>query len=101
MTFNFAQLVAHAATTRELVAGAIIGSGTVSNKQGNLPAPASPTAVWAIAVWPKCVCTKPSKRASRKPAICAGDTVRIEMHDGQGSSIFGAIEQTITHYSER
>jgi fumarylacetoacetate (FAA) hydrolase len=36
MTFNFARLVAHAAMTRELAAGSIIGSGTVSNKQGNL-----------------------------------------------------------------
>ncbi|MYN45123.1 2-keto-4-pentenoate hydratase [Pseudoduganella sp. FT93W] len=102
MTFNFAQLVAHAATTRELVAGTIIGSGTVSNKQGSLHG--SSIANGGVGYCCLAEVRMYETIETGKPQtsyLHFGDTVRIEMHDGQGSSIFGAIEQTITHYSER
>lgn len=55
MTFDFGQLVAHAAKTRHLGAGAIIGSGTVSNKQELTTEPLLKRVVLATAVLPKCV----------------------------------------------
>ncbi|MYM93075.1 fumarylacetoacetate hydrolase family protein [Duganella vulcania] len=102
MTFNFAQLVAHAAATRELAAGTIIGSGTVSNKQGSLHGS-------SIANGGVGYCCLAEVRVyetieSGKPQtgfLKFGDSVRIEMKDEQGASIFGAIEQTVTHYKER
>jgi fumarylacetoacetate (FAA) hydrolase len=102
MTFNFAQLVAHAAATRELAAGTIIGSGTVSNKQGGLHGS-------SIANGGVGYCCLAEVRMyetiesgqPQTPFLKFGDNVRIEMQDAQGASIFGAIEQTVTHYSER
>lgn len=96
MTFSFGQLIAHAARTRELEAGTIIGSGTVSNKQGNL---------WGSSVEHGGVgyCCLAEVRTYEtieqgKPAtpfMSAGDVVRIEMFDGEGHSIFGAIENMV------
>ena len=96
MTFNFAQLIAHAAKSRNLKAGAIIGSGTVSNKQGTDHG----SAVKDGGVGYSCIAEirmietirdgKPST-----PFMQFGDRIRIEMLDGQGHSIFGAIEQQI------
>ena len=102
MTFNFAQLVAHAAATRELAAGTIIGSGTVSNKQGSLHGS-------SIANGGVGYCCLAEVRmyetiesgAPQTGFLKFGDSVRIEMHDAHGASIFGAIEQTVTHYEER
>jgi fumarylacetoacetate (FAA) hydrolase len=96
VTFDFGRLVAHAAKTRELEAGSIIGSGTVSNKQGDL---------WGSSIEHGGVgyCCLAEVRMYEtieqgKPAtpfMRSGDTVRIEMVDGDGRSIFGAIENTV------
>jgi fumarylacetoacetate (FAA) hydrolase len=96
MTFNFAQLIAHAARTRELAAGTIIGSGTVSNKQGGLHGS-------SIANGGVGYCCLAELRmyetieqgAPTTPFLQYGDTVRIEMLDARGASIFGAIDQAV------
>ena len=86
MQFNFAQLVAHAARTRPLSAGTIVGSGTIANEDTSLGAScfAELRTVEALRDG------KPST-----PFMSFGDTVRIEMLDREGNSIFGAIEQKI------
>jgi len=102
MTFNFAQLVAHAAHTRELAAGTIIGSGTVSNKQGSLHG--SSIANGGVGYCCLAEVRMYETIESGKPQtsfLKFGDSVRIEMKDEQGASIFGAIEQTVVHYRER
>jgi fumarylacetoacetate (FAA) hydrolase len=102
MTFNFAQLVAHAAATRELAAGTIIGSGTVSNKQGSLHG--SSIANGGVGYCCLAEVRMYETIESGKPQtgfLKFGDSVRIEMKDEQGASIFGAIEQTVAHYKER
>ncbi|CAN7647288.1 fumarylacetoacetate hydrolase family protein [Duganella sp. LjRoot269] len=102
MTFNFAQLVAHAAATRELAAGTIIGSGTVSNKQGSLHG--SSIANGGVGYCCLAEVRMYETIESGKPKtgfLKFGDSVRIEMKDEQGVSIFGAIEQTVAHYKER
>jgi fumarylacetoacetate (FAA) hydrolase len=102
MTFNFAQLVAHAAATRELAAGTIIGSGTVSNKQGGLHG--SSIANGGVGYCCLAEVRMYETIESGKPQTAFlkfGDSVRIDMRDEQGASIFGAIEQTVTHYAER
>jgi fumarylacetoacetate (FAA) hydrolase len=99
MTFNFAQLIAHAARTRELTAGSIIGSGTVSNKQGGLHGS-------SIANGGVGYCCLAEVRmfetieqgAPVTPFLRFGDTVRIEMFDAGGASIFGAIDQVVAPY---
>ncbi|PHV06773.1 2-keto-4-pentenoate hydratase [Janthinobacterium sp. BJB412] len=102
MTFNFAQLVAHAARTRELAAGTIIGSGTVSNKQGNLHGSSIENGgvgyccLAEVRMYETIEGGKPSTGFLK-----FGDSVRIEMRDEQGASIFGSIEQTVAHYQER
>ena len=96
MTFNFGQLVAHAAKSRNLGAGAVIGSGTVSNKQGTEHG----SAISEGGVGYSCIAEvrmietirdgKPST-----PFMQFGDRIRIEMLDDEGISIFGAIEQQV------
>ena len=101
MTFNFAQLVAHAARTRELCAGSIIGSGTVSNKQGSLHG--SSIANGGVGYCCLAEVRMYETIESGKPAtgfLQFGDNVRIEMHDAQGKTIFGAIDQTVRDYRE-
>lgn len=100
MTFNFGQLISHAAKTRALCAGTIIGSGTVSNKDKD-GGPGKPVAagglgyscIAEIRMIETIVSGKPST-----PFMQFGDTVRIEMKDAKGHSIFGAIEQTVEQY---
>ena len=102
MTFSFAQLIAHAAKTRELGAGSIIGSGTVSNKQGSLHGS-------SIANGGVGYCCLAELRmyetiehgAPSTPFLRFGDTVRIEMFDADGASVFGAIDQEVAHYHGR
>ena len=96
MTFDFAQLVAHAARTRPLVAGSIIGSGTVSNKLDG--GPGKPVAEGGAGY--SCIAEirtieAITSGAPKTPFLKFGDTVRIEMKDKTGHSIFGAIEQTV------
>ena len=89
MTFNFPQLIAHAAKTRFLGAGSIVGSGTVSNK--------NQTAGSACLAERRMLETI----ADGKPATSFmkfGDRVRIEMFDPAGHSIFGAIDHVVVRY---
>ncbi len=101
MTFDFGQLVAHAAKTRPLSAGAIIGSGTVSNKLDGGPGKpvseggAGYSCIAEIRMIETINDGKPST-----PFMKFGDTVRIEMRDADGHSIFGAIEQKVTKYEK-
>jgi len=86
MQFNFAQLVAHAAKTRPLAAGTLVGSGTVANQDTSLGA--------------SCFAEKRTVETLEHgqpltPFMKYGDVVRIEMLDPEGRSIFGAIEQVI------
>ena len=86
MQFNFAQLVAHAAKTRPLTAGTLVGSGTIANHDTSLGA--------------SCLAEQRTVETLRdgKPAtpfLKYEDTVRIEITDAAGHSIFGAIEQVI------
>lgn len=99
MTFDFGQLVAHAAKTRNLGAGAVIGSGTVSNKQGTEHG----TAVDEGGVGYSCIAEIRMIETIRdgKPSTAFmkfGDTIRMEMLDAQGNSIFGAIDQQVVQY---
>jgi fumarylacetoacetate (FAA) hydrolase len=102
MVFDFAQLVAHAARTRELGAGTIVGSGTVSNKHGSLHGSriANGGVGYCCLAELRMVETIESGAPST-PFLRFGDTVRIEMLDADGASIFGAIEQEVAHYHGR
>jgi fumarylacetoacetate (FAA) hydrolase len=97
MTFDFPTLVAHAARTRALAAGTIIGSGTVSNR-GEDGGPGRPVADGGVGysclAEVRCVETIRAG-APRTPFLKRGDRVRIEMLDGEGRSIFGAIDQPV------
>ena len=86
MTFSFAQLVAHAAQTRELEAGSIIGSGTVSNadRRSGSACIAERRMLETIASG------KPDT-----PFMRFGDRVRIDMKLPDGQSVFGAINQVV------
>lgn len=86
MQFDFSQLVAHAAKTRPLVAGTIVGSGTIANAD---------TSKGASCFAEKRTVETLELGAPKTPFMAFGDTVRIEMLDADGVSIFGAIEQVI------
>src|SRR5689334_21276994 len=86
MQFDFAQLVAHAAKTRPLSAGTIVGSGTVANEDTSLGA--------SCFAEQRTVETLRDGKPST-PFMSYGDRVRIEMLDAAGKSIFGAIDQVI------
>ncbi len=97
MTFGFGTLIAHAAKTRSLAAGSIIGSGTVSNRDAG-GGPGKPIAAGGLGY--SCLAEQRTVEtildgASETPFLQAGDVVRIEMRDAQRRSIFGAIEQTV------
>ena len=96
MIFDFGQLVAHAAKTRKLVAGSIIGSGTVSNKGADGPGkPVSEGGAGYSCIVEQRTVETLSGRETKTPFLSFGDVVRIEMKDSHGHSIFGAIEQKI------
>ena len=102
MTFNFAQLVAHAARTRELAAGTIIGSGTVSNKQGDLHGSSIDNGgVGYCCLAELRMYETIEQGAPKTPFLHFGDRVRIEMFDKAGASIFGAINQQVAMYEGR
>jgi fumarylacetoacetate (FAA) hydrolase len=94
MTFNFDTLIAHAAKTRDLTAGSIVGSGTVSNKEDG--GPGRPVAAggrgYACIAEQRTVETILAGKPST-PFLRFGDRVRIEMFDAAGHTIFGAIDQ--------
>jgi fumarylacetoacetate (FAA) hydrolase len=86
MQFSFAELIAHAAKTRPLSAGTIVGSGTIANQDESRGA--------------SCLAERRTLEtiANGKPLtpfLKFGDSVRIEMLDRDGQSIFGAIEQSV------
>ncbi|MFK2901065.1 fumarylacetoacetate hydrolase family protein [Dyella jejuensis] len=87
MQFSFAQLIAHAAKTRPLTAGSIVGSGTIANQDTSKGA--------------SCLAEQRTVETLRDgkpgtPFLKFGDTLRIDITDEGGASIFGAIEQAIT-----
>ena len=98
MTFHFGQLIAHLCKTRNVRAGSIVGSGTVSNKGVT-----KGTGAKEHTYWPNGYSCIAEKRAIEiiqdgQPGTAFmqyGDTIRIEMKDAQGQSIFGAIEQEV------
>jgi len=86
MTFHFGQLIAHITKTRNVRAGSIVGSGTVSNKD------------WTHGV--SCIAEKRAietieSGAPKTAFMKYGDTIRIEMKGDDGMSVFGAIDQKI------
>jgi fumarylacetoacetate (FAA) hydrolase len=97
MTFDFGQLIAHAARTRALAAGSIVGSGTVSNRavDGSPGKPILEGGVGYSCLAEQRVVETLSQGAPRTPFLKVGETVRIEMLDPNGRSIFGAIEQKV------
>ncbi len=89
MTFDFGQLIAHAAKARPLVAGTVVGSGTVANvgsKDGS-----------SCLAEVRCLETIADGKPST-PFMKFGDRIEIEMLDADGNSIFGAIDQRIRKY---
>jgi fumarylacetoacetate (FAA) hydrolase len=99
MTFDFPQLVAHAAKTRPLAAGSVIGSGTVSNKLDGGPGkPVSEGGAGYSCIAEIRMIETIDGGAPKTPFMRFGDAVRIEMKDSDGRSIFGAIEQTVQRY---
>lgn len=96
MTFSFADLIAHAAKTRRLGAGTIIGSGTVSNKLDGGPGkPVEEGGAGYTCLAEVRVVETLLAGAPRTPFLKFGDRMRLEMRDARGASIFGAIDQTI------
>jgi fumarylacetoacetate (FAA) hydrolase len=101
MAFDFARLVAHAARTRELAAGSIIGSGTVSNKSDGIHGA-------SILDGGVGYCCLAEQRMVETIATGApvtgfmrfGDRVAIEMKDAAGASVFGRIEQVVARYGD-
>jgi fumarylacetoacetate (FAA) hydrolase len=99
MTFDFGQLISHAAKTRALAAGSIIGSGTVSNRgaDGGPGRPANDGGVGYSCIAELRTVETISSGSPKTPFLKAGDTIRIEMLDDRRHSIFGAIEQTVAN----
>ncbi|MBN9544891.1 MAG: fumarylacetoacetate hydrolase family protein [Alphaproteobacteria bacterium] len=86
MVFNFPQLIAHAAKTRALAAGTIVGSGTVSNRD---------RAAGSACIAERRMLEQIENGVASTPFLKFGDRVRIEMKDVGGHSIFGAIDQHV------
>jgi fumarylacetoacetate (FAA) hydrolase len=86
MTFSLFDLVAHAAKTRDLAAGTMIGSGTVSNHD---------RATGYACLMEARLVEQVEHGAARTPFLRFGDTVRVDMRDAGGVSVFGSIEQRV------
>jgi fumarylacetoacetate (FAA) hydrolase len=86
MTFDFGQLIAHAAKTRRLGAGSIVGSGTVSNRDRS---------TGSTCLAERRMLETLDQGKPMTPFLSFGDRVRIEMFDAAGRSIFGAIDQRV------
>ena len=99
MTFDFGQLIAHAAKTRPLSAGAVIGSGTVSNKENGGPGrPAAQGGIGYSCIAEQRTIETINAGKPTTPFMKFGDEVRIELFDAQGLSVFGAIDQRVVQY---
>jgi fumarylacetoacetate (FAA) hydrolase len=90
MTFNFGQLIEHAAKSRSLMTGTVIGSGTVANA-------GSPDGSSCLAEV-RCLEIIKDGKAST-PFMQYGDRIEIEMKDNNGASIFGKIDQVVKEYT--
>lgn len=90
MQFSLADLIAHAAKTRRLRAGCIVGSGTVSNRDAGKG--------FSCLAEIRMIETIDSGKP-KTPFMKFGDHVRMEMTDAKGQSIFGAIDQTVVKYT--
>jgi fumarylacetoacetate (FAA) hydrolase len=89
-TFGLFELIAHAARTRDLAAGTLIGTGTISNHDA--------AAGYACLMEARLV-EQVEQGAAKTPFLRFGDTVKIEMLDAAGASLFGAIEQRVERYA--
>ncbi|MBL6951790.1 MAG: fumarylacetoacetate hydrolase family protein [Alphaproteobacteria bacterium] len=103
MTFDFPTLIAHAAKTRPLCAGTIIGSGTVSNKQDAQNDAGNGSALADGGVGYSCIAELRMLEtiqdgAAKTPFMSFGDHIHIEMPDADGNTIFGAIDQEVVRY---
>ena len=92
MTFDFAQLIEHAAYTRRLRAGAIVGSGTVSNYDRSRG---------SACIAERRMLEQIERGDATTPFLSFGDRVRIEMFGRDGASLFGAIDQRVVQGSQR
>ena len=90
LTFDFGQLIAHAARTRHLEAGTIVGSGTVANRDA---------AVGCSCIAERRVRETIDSGKAVTPFMKFGDRIRIEMFDRAGKTIFGAIDQRVVRYT--
>lgn len=90
MTFDFCELIAHVAKARTLIAGTVIGSGTVSNK-GSLDGSCCLAEVRCLEI------IKDGKAST--PFMSFGDRVEIDMFDNEGETIFGRIDQKVVQYT--
>ncbi|MEO1240927.1 MAG: fumarylacetoacetate hydrolase family protein [Pseudomonadota bacterium] len=99
LTFNFPQLIAHAAKSRPLCAGTIIGSGTVSNKLDGGPGKAITEGGDGYSCIAEIRMIETIQDgAAKTPFMKFGDTVEIKMKDKDGHSIFGSIDQKVSRY---
>jgi fumarylacetoacetate (FAA) hydrolase len=89
MTFSFGELIAHVAKTRELEAGSIIGSGTVSNTDRSCG---------SACIAERRMLETIAQGKPETPFLRFGDRVRIDMKLPDGSSVFGAINQVVRQY---
>jgi fumarylacetoacetate (FAA) hydrolase len=101
MTFDFPTLIMHAAKTRALCAGTILGAGTVSNRDPD-GGPGLPIAEGGLGY--SCIAEQRTVEtirfgAPKTPYLKFGDRVRVEMCDTDGHSIFGAIDQEVRRYA--
>jgi fumarylacetoacetate (FAA) hydrolase len=87
--FSLFDLIAHAAKTRDLKAGTLVGTGTISNRD--------PATGYACLMEARLV-EQVEQGAAKTPFLSFGDSVRIEMFDHHGATIFGAIEQRVERY---
>lgn len=101
MTFDFGQLIAHLAKTRSIGAGSIIGSGTVSNRDGDGSAgrPVAEGGRGYACIAEQRMVETIRHGAAKTPFLRHGDTLRIDAKDARGHSVFGAIEQTVVPYA--
>ncbi len=88
--FGLFELIAHAAKTRELAAGTLVGTGTISNHDKSVG--------YACLMEARLV-EQVELGEAKTPFLAFGDTVRIDMKDAKGQSIFGAIEQRVEKYA--
>ena len=101
MTFHMGELVAHAAKTRDLCAGAIVGSGTVSNKfEGGEGKTIEDGGVGYSCIAELRMIEKIQTGEFITPFMSFGDSVSIEMNDTAGHSIFGRIENIVEKYND-